>query len=398
MTSGISPAAERTTRFHTPVAANTRLRELVARGARVLPLVVDRPTESGLDSDTPPAYGQVGRTGVALDSIDDMRVLLSGIPLDKVSLTLSVDAVAAPLILLYQLVAEEQGVPAERLRGSVRNDVLKEFITPGGTCLFPPAPSMRLTRDVLRYCRTGLPRWDVVSVCGHQLAEAGADPAQEVAFALTNGIAYVRTAAAAGVFVPRLALCLADGGNQAAVLAKFRAARRIWTRAMVEQFGPDRAGRAVLRRRVPSPWGVAAPRTGRPWPRADDSQEIEAAAVTLMDDIEGLGGAVRAVERRFQSTALSADIRPPGLPRVATPGPEAHAAHRRQTERLAKLRAWRVQSAVDDALIRLERAARVDQNVMVPMRSALAASATVGEICETLRAVWGTYPSLPGGR
>ncbi|MFJ6053822.1 methylmalonyl-CoA mutase family protein [Streptomyces sp. NPDC092307] len=397
MTSGISPAAERTTRFHTSAAANLRLRQLFDRGARVLPLLVDRPTASGLDSDTASAYGQVARAGVALDSIDDMRVLLGGIPLDKVSLSLSVDAAAAPLILLYQLVAEEHGVPAERLRGSVRNDVLKEFITPDGTCLFPPAPSMRLTRDLLRYCRTALPRWDVVSVCGHELAEAGADPAQEVAFALANGIAYVRTAVTAGVFVPRLTFCLSGGGNQAEVLAKFRAARRIWARAMTEHFGPDLAGRAVLRRHVPSPWSLAATRTGRPWLRADASLEIETAALRLMHSIERIGGAVRAVECRFQSTALPPDSRVPG-PGVQAPGPEAHAAHLRQSERLAKLRAWRVQPSVDDALARLREAAEGDRNVMFPMRSALAASATVGEICETLRGVWGAYQPLPGRR
>ncbi|CAM5643611.1 methylmalonyl-CoA mutase family protein [Streptomyces avidinii] len=398
MPSGTSPAADRTTRFHTSAAANVRLRRLVDRGARVLPLLVDRPTESGLDSDMPSAYGQVARTGVALDSIDDMRVLLSGIPLDKVALSLSVDAAAAPLILLYQLVAEEHGVPAERLRGSVRNDVLKEFITPDGTCLFPPGPSMRLTRDLLGYCRTALPRWDVVSVCGHELAEAGADPAQEVAFALANGIAYVRTAVTAGVFVPRLTFCLSGSGNQAEVLAKFRAARRIWGRAMTEHFGPDLAGRAVLRCHVPPSWSVAAARTGRPWLRTDASQEIEASALRLMDSIERLGGAVRAVEYRFQSTALPPDSRPVGPSGVEAPGPEARATHLRQSERLAKLRAWRVQPTVDEALADLREAARGDRNVMLPMRAALAASATVGEICETLRGVWGTYQAPPGRR
>ncbi|MFG2619455.1 methylmalonyl-CoA mutase family protein [Streptomyces sp. NPDC048507] len=396
MTSGISPGAERTPRFSTSVSANTRLRELVDRGARVLPLLVDRPTESGLDSDAPFAFGHVGRAGVAVDSIDDMRVLLSGIPLDRVSLSLEVDAAAAPLILLYELVAEEHGVPAARLRGSVRGDVLKEFIAPGGTCLFPPAPSMRLTRDVLRYCRTSLPRWNVLSVCGHDLAEAGADPAQEVAFTLANGIAYVRTAVSAGMnadtFVPGLTFCLSDGDSQSEVLAKFRAARRIWTRAMNEQFGPDRAGRTVLRLGGPAPRITPSPGGGRPWRRADASREIEAAAVALMDSIERLGGAVRAVERRFQRTVLPREGRPPGPYGGQAPCPEARAAHRGQGERLAKLRAWRVQSSVDDALARLEEAARGNDNVMFPMRSALAASATVGEICRTLRGVWGTYP------
>ncbi|MFD9569481.1 methylmalonyl-CoA mutase family protein [Streptomyces sp. NPDC059982] len=397
MTPGISPATERTPRFSTSVSANARLRELVERGARILPLLVDRPTASGLDSDAPPALGHVGRAGVAVDSIDDMRVLLSGIPLDRVSLSLDVDAAAAPLILLYQLVAEEHGVPAARLRGSVRGDVLKEFITPGGTCLFPPAPAMRLTRDVLRYCRISLPRWDVLSVCGHDLAEAGADPAQEVAFALTNGIAYVRTAVSAGVnadtFVPGLTFCLSDGGSRTEVLAKFRAARRIWTRAVNEQFGPDRAGRTGPRPGGPSPGTAPPPRGGRPWRRADASREIEAAAVALMDSIERLGGAVRAVERRFQSTILPGNGHPPGPSGVEARGDEARAAHRGQSERLAKLRAWRVQSAVDDALARLAEAARGDGNVMFPMRSALAASATVGEICGTLRGVWGTHPT-----
>ncbi|MEU6310061.1 methylmalonyl-CoA mutase family protein [Streptomyces sp. NPDC047014] len=398
MTSGTFPAAERTTRFHTSAAANIRLRRLAGSGARVLPLLVDRPTRAGLDSDAPSAYGQVGRTGVALDSIDDMRVLLSGIPLDKVSLSLPVDAAAAPLVLLYGLVAEERGVPAERLRGSVRNDVLKEFITPDGTCLFPPAPSMRLTRDLLRYCRTALPHWDVVSVCGHDLAEAGAGPAQEVAFALANGLAYVRTAVSAGVFVPRVTFCLSGHGSQAGVQAKFRAARRLWARAMDEQFGPGVAAPAVLRRHVRAPWSVAAAGAARPWLRTDACQEIEAAALGLMNSIERLGGAVRAVESRFQSTALPPRGRPSGLPSAGAPGPEAHAAHLRQGERLAKLRAWRVQPSVDEALARLRRAARGDEDVMVPMRSALAASTTVGEICAALREVWGTYPPLPGRR
>ncbi|KKD10017.1 methylmalonyl-CoA mutase family protein, partial [Streptomyces sp. WM6391] len=210
----------------------------------------DLPTQMGHDSDAPIASGEVGKVGVAIDSIDDMRVLFGGIPLDKVSTSMTINAPASLLLLLYQLVAEEQGVSADKLTGTIQNDVLKEYIA-RGTYIFPPKPSLRLIADIFKYCRAEIPKWNTISISGYHMAEAGASPAQEIAFTLADGIEYVRTAVAAGMdvddFAPRLSFFFVARTTILEEVAKFRAARRIWARVMKEEFGAKNPKSLMLR-------------------------------------------------------------------------------------------------------------------------------------------------------
>lgn len=190
--------------FGTATESNARYKQLIANGTTGLSVAFDLPTQMGHDSDAAIASGEVGKVGVAIDSIDDMRVLFGGIPLDKVSTSMTINAPAALLLLLYQLVGEEQGVPADRLTGTIQNDVLKEYIA-RGTYIFPPGPSLRLIADIFKYCRAEIPKWNTISISGYHMAEAGASPAQEIAFTLADGIEYVRTAVAAGMDVDEFA-------------------------------------------------------------------------------------------------------------------------------------------------------------------------------------------------
>jgi len=193
--------------FGTAAESNSRYRELISHGTAGLSVAFDLPTQMGYDSDAPIATGEVGKVGVAIDSIEDMRELFAGIPLDKVSTSMTINAPAAVLLLLYQLVAEEQGISPTALSGTIQNDVLKEYIA-RGTYIFPPGPSLRLVSNTFAYCHDQLPRWNTISISGYHMAEAGATPAQEIAFTLSNGIAYVEAALAAGLavddFAPRL--------------------------------------------------------------------------------------------------------------------------------------------------------------------------------------------------
>ena len=179
--------------FGTAKESNERYQQLVANGTGGLSVAFDLPTQMGYDSDAPIAHGEVGKVGVAIDSIDDMRVLFDGIPLDEVSTSMTINAPAALLLLLYQLVAEEHGVPGDKLTGTIQNDVLKEYIA-RGTYIYPPAHSLRLITDIFAYCKTEVPRWNTISISGYHMAEAGATPAQEIAFTLADGIEYVRAA------------------------------------------------------------------------------------------------------------------------------------------------------------------------------------------------------------
>ncbi|MEU7422679.1 methylmalonyl-CoA mutase family protein [Streptomyces sp. NPDC040750] len=226
--------------FGTAAESNARYRRLIAHGTTGLSVAFDLPTQMGHDSDAPLAHGEVGKVGVAIDSVDDMRALFDGIPLDRVSTSMTINAPAALLLLLYQLVAEEQGVRAEQLTGTIQNDVLKEYIA-RGTYIFPPKPSLRLTADVFEYCAAEIPRWNTISISGYHMAEAGATPAQEIAFTLADAIEYVRTAIAAGMavddFAPRLSFFFVARTTLLEEVAKFRAARRIWARVMREEFG-----------------------------------------------------------------------------------------------------------------------------------------------------------------
>jgi len=220
--------------------SNERYHYLLAHGSTGLSMAFDLPTQLGLDSDDPRCLGEVGRTGVAIDSIDDMRMAFDGIPLDRVSTSMTINAPAAVLLLLYELVGEEQGVPADQLRGTTQNDILKEYIA-RGNFIYPPQGAIRLTTDLFSYCNERIPKWNTISISGYHFREKGASAVQEVAFTLANGIAYAQAALDAGLqvddFAPRLAFFFNGHNNVFQEDAKFRAARRMWARIMRERFG-----------------------------------------------------------------------------------------------------------------------------------------------------------------
>src|SRR5690348_12939444 len=226
--------------FATARESNQRYHQLIEAGTTGLSVAFDLPTQMGYDSDAAVAHGEVGKVGVAIDSIEDMRTLLDGIPLDRVSTSMTINAPAAVLLLLYQLVAEEQGITASALTGTIQNDILKEYIA-RGTYIYPPQPSLRLVADTFAYCRQELPRWNTISISGYHMAEAGATPVQEVAFTLANAKEYVRAALASGLavdeFAPRLSFFFVARTTLLEEIAKFRAARRLWARIMAEEFG-----------------------------------------------------------------------------------------------------------------------------------------------------------------
>ena len=230
--------------------SNERYRYLLSKGSTGLSMAFDLPTQLGLDSDNPRCLGEVGRTGVAIDTIDDMRTAFDGIPLDQVSTSMTINAPAACLLLLYELVGEEQGVPSEKLRGTTQNDVLKEYIA-RGNYIYPPAPTMRLTTDLFQYCQERVPRWNTISISGYHFREKGCSAVQEVAFTLSSGIAYVQAAIEAGLdvddFAPRLAFFFNGHNNVFQEVAKFRAARRMWAHIMRERFGAKNPKSTMLR-------------------------------------------------------------------------------------------------------------------------------------------------------
>ncbi len=230
--------------------SNERYRYLLSKGSTGLSMAFDLPTQLGLDSDNPRCLGEVGRTGVAIDTIDDMRTAFDGIPLDQVSTSMTINAPAACLLLLYELVGEEQGVPSQALRGTTQNDVLKEYIA-RGNYIYPPAPTMRLTTNLFQYCHERVPRWNTISISGYHFREKGSSAVQEVAFTLSSGIAYVQAAIDAGLsvddFAPRLAFFFNGHNNVFQEVAKFRAARRMWAHIMRDRFGATNPKATMLR-------------------------------------------------------------------------------------------------------------------------------------------------------
>jgi methylmalonyl-CoA mutase N-terminal domain/subunit len=226
--------------FGTALATNQRFKFLLASGQTGLSVAFDLPTQMGRDADHPLARGEVGRTGVAISSIEDMHLLLDGIPLGEVSTSMTINATAATLLCFYVAVADERGVPRDRLSGTIQNDILKEYVA-RGTYIYPPAASMRLVSDSFAFCGRELPRWNTISVSGYHIREAGSDAVQEVAFTLADGIAYVEAARAAGLevdaFAPRLSFFFNAHANLLEEVAKFRAARRLWARIMRDRFG-----------------------------------------------------------------------------------------------------------------------------------------------------------------
>jgi methylmalonyl-CoA mutase, N-terminal domain len=230
--------------------SNARYRYLLEKGQSGLSVAFDLPTQLGLDSDDPRAEGEVGKVGVAIDSLEDMAALFDGIPLDKVTTSMTINAPAAVLLLLYELVAERQGVPPAQLGGTIQNDILKEYAA-RGTYIFPPRPSMRLITDTFAYCQGHIPRWNMISISGYHIREAGATAAQEIAFTLADGIAYVEAAIKAGLdvdeFAPRLSFFFVSNPNFLEEISKFRAARRMWAKIMQERFAARKEPSMMLR-------------------------------------------------------------------------------------------------------------------------------------------------------
>jgi methylmalonyl-CoA mutase N-terminal domain/subunit len=430
----------------------------------------------GYDSDAPQATGEVGKVGVAIDSIEDMRILLDGIPLDRVSTSMTINAPAAILLLLYQLVAEEQGISPASISGTIQNDILKEYIA-RGTYIYPPQPSLRLVADTFAYCRREIPKWNTISISGYHMAEAGATPVQEIAFTLANAKQYVRAALGSGLavdeFAPRLSFFFVARTTLLEEIGKFRAARRIWARIMREEFGAtdprsqmlrfhtqtagvqltaqqpevnlarvtiqalaavlggtqslhtnaydeaialpsEKAARLALRTQQVLAYetdltGTADPLAGS-YAIESLTGEIEERTAELMARIEEFGGAVAAIEHGFQQAEIersayrvaaeidSGERVVVGVNKFAMAGPEPYeplrvdpAIEQEQARRLAALRDGRDGAEVARRLEELERAASGPGNLLYPMREALRARATVGEVCDALRAVWGVY-------
>jgi methylmalonyl-CoA mutase, N-terminal domain len=465
--------------FSSADETNRRFRLLLERGQTGLSVAFDLPTQLGLDSDHPLARGEVGRTGVAIDSIADMRALLRDIPLDTVSTSMTINAPAALLMLLYELVADEQGVEPARLSGTIQNDVLKEYIA-RGNYIFPARPSMRLTVDTFKYCTERLPRFNTISISGYHIREAGSTAAQEIAFTLANGIAYVQAAVDAGLgvdeFARRLSFFFNAHNNFFQEAAKFRAARTVWAEVMRERFGAaderslmlrfhaqtggstltaQQAENNIVRVAVQAFSAVCGSAQSLHTNAFDEAlalptehsatialrtQQIlaaEAGATDTADPLAGsyyvealtdalagqareliaavdeLGGAVAAIEAgwvqdqieqaafAYHQRVQSGEQVIVGVNRYAADEEEPIELHRidpeaerRQCERTAAVRAGRDQAAVSAALADVRAAAGSDTNLLVPMRAALHADATIGEVCQVLRDEWGTHDAL----
>jgi methylmalonyl-CoA mutase N-terminal domain/subunit len=455
---------------------NARFRYLLEHGQTGLSVAFDLPTQMGLDSDHPRAEGEVGKTGVAIDSIDDMARLLDRIPLDGVSTSMTINATAPILLLLYALVAEERGIPAASLSGTVQNDLLKEYAA-RGTYIYPPRPSMRIITDLFAYCGERIPKWNTISVSGYHMREAGATAVQEVAFTLADGIAYVQAAIDAGLevdrFAPRVSFFFACHMNFFEEVAKFRAARRMWSRIMSERFGATdpkslalrfhtQTGGATLTAQQPQnnivrtalealaavlggtqslhtnsfdealalPTEQAAkialrtqqvighetgvthtvdPMGGSYYVEAL-TNEVEERAWAYIDRIDRMGGAVEAIEAgfyqdeiaeaafRIQQGVESGERVVVGVNRFGDPDERPVEIQRigaeevaRQVERVRALRVSRDRDTVDRTLADVETAARGEGNLLPPMREALRARATLGEVSDVLRTVFGEH-------
>ncbi len=462
--------------YGTAEESNRRYRYLLENGQSGLSVAFDLPTQIGYDSDSPYAEGEVGKVGVAIDTLADMETLFEGIPLDKVSTSMTINAPAAVLLAMYIAVAEKQGVRPDQLTGTVQNDILKEYVA-RGTYIFPPEPSMRLVTDVFAYCAREVPRWNVISISGYHIREAGATAAQEVGFTLANGIAYVEAAIRAGLdvdaFAPQLSFFFNAHNDFFEEVAKFRAARRLWARIMRERFRArdprswmlrfhTQTGGSTLTAQQPlnnivrvtlqafaavcggtqslhtNSWdealalpteesvrvalrtqqiiayesGAAAtvdPLAGSYYVE-HLTNEIERQAMEYIAKIDEMGGAVRAIERGYmqreiQEAAYQYQRQVEGGERVIVgvnrfqveePPPVNllrvdPAVQEAQRRKLAAVKARRDQAAVDRALAALRAAARGTDNLMPPILEAVKAYATLQEICDVLRDVFGEY-------
>jgi len=462
--------------FGTAEETNQRFRELLAAGQTGLSVAFDLPTQMGYDSDAPVADGEVGRAGVAIDTVDDLARLFEGIPLDEVSTSMTINATAATLLAMYIVVAEEQGVPRAALRGTVQNDVLKEYIA-RGTYIYPVEPSLRLITDVFRFVADEGMNFNPISVSGYHMREAGCTAVQEIAFTLANGLEYLDRTAQAGLDVnaiaARTSFFFAAHNDLFEEVAKFRAARRLWATLLRERYGADdracqlrfhtQTGGSTLTAQQPlnnvvrvAVQALAATLGGTQslhtnafdealaLPSADSARlalrtqqilahesgvaqtadplggsyyvealtgELESAARALLDEIVSLGGAARAVESGFFQDAIAQaayehqrmvergervvvgvndyleDEPPPAIP-----SPDYSLLAERQKAKVAEVRASRDQAAYADALSTLREAATTTgAGLMEPILAAVSARATVQEISDVLRDIWGTF-------
>ena len=462
--------------FGTAEETNRRFRSLLDAGQTGLSVAFDLPTQMGLDSDSPAAAGEVGKVGVAIDGLEDMRTLAEGLPLGEVSVSMTINSTASILLLLYQLAAEEQGVPPEKIRGTVQNDILKEYIA-RGTYIYPPAPSMRLVTDLFAYCGRELPNWNTISVSGYHIREAGATAAQEIAFTLANGIAYVEAAQAAGLqadsFAPRLSFFWNSHNHLFEEAAKFRAARRMWAQIMKDRFGARSAAAQRMRFHVQTAGstltaqqpennivrtavqaaaavlggaqslhanaydealGLPTENSARLALRtqqvlAEESgltdtadplagsyyvesltDRLQEAASRLIAEIDRRGGAAAAIEAGYQQgeieeaayrTSVRIETGEQGVVGVNRHadrgGPEAEIMavdpdlERAQRERTAARKAARRGGGAARAVEEVRAAAGTGDNLMYPMKAALAAGASLGEVSDALRAVFGLH-------
>ncbi|MEA1903574.1 MAG: methylmalonyl-CoA mutase family protein [Actinomycetota bacterium] len=462
--------------FGTAEETNRRFKDLLEAGQTGLSVAFDLPTQMGLDSDHGLAVGEVGKVGVAIDSLDDMRRLFDGIPLADVSTSMTINSTAPILLLLYQLVAEEQGVGADQLRGTIQNDILKEYVA-RGTYIYPPRPSMRLITDVFEYADANLPLWNTISISGYHIREAGATAAEELAFTIANGLAYVDAAVAAGLdvdsFAPRLSFFWNGHNDFFEEVAKFRAARRIWARHMREDVGAEspkswamrfhtqtagstltaqqplnnvvrttvQALAAVLggtqslhtnsydealglptddsallalrtQQVLAHESGVAAtvdPLAGSYFVE-ELTNQLETKAEGLLTHIAGMGGAVNAIEEGWMQAQIeesayreaqrqgSGESVVVGVNRFTSEDSEPipvlevdPALEHGQKARLATWRAHRNKSAYSEAIDNVRSAADSETNLMGPIKGALQAGATVGEVSDVLRESFGVY-------
>jgi methylmalonyl-CoA mutase N-terminal domain/subunit len=462
--------------FGTAEESNRRYAYLLSQGTTGLSVAFDLPTQMGLDSDHPMAVGEVGRVGVAVASLADMEVLFRGIPLDKVSTSMTINSTAAILLCLYALVADKQGANRKKLSGTIQNDILKEYIA-RGTYIYPPRPAMRIITDVFAWAGSEMPEWNTISISGYHIREAGSTAVQELAFTFANAIAYIQAAIDAGMavdaFAPRLSFFFNSQNGFLDEIAKFRAARRIYARLMRERFGardprsmmlryhvqtagssltaqqPDvniirtaiqamaavlggcqslhtnsrdealglpteESARIALRTQQIIAQESGVTNTADP---AGGSEAIEALTDSIEEGvraylatIDEMGGTLRAIETGFvqneiQTAAYSWQREVESGARVVVGVnrfqlPQEHQAaalrldpesERTQVERLRQVRASRSQVIVDQKLAVLEETARSTGNLMPPILESAACYATVGEISDRLRAVFGEY-------
>lgn len=464
--------------FGTAEETNKRFLYLLSQGQTGLSVAFDLPTQMGYDSDHPMAKGEVGRVGVAINTIEDMEVLFNNIPLDRVSTSMTINATAAILLAMYLVLAERRGIPWERLEGTIQNDILKEYVA-RGCYIYPPEPSMRIITDIFAFCKDHVPRWNTISISGYHIREAGANAIQEVAFTLANGIAYVQAAIDAGLnvdsFSSRLSFFFNVHNNFLEEIAKFRAARRLWARIMKNRFGAKDPRSLLLRFHTQTAGctltaqqpennivrvaiqALAAVLGGTQSLHTNARDEalslpteesarialrtqqiiayesgvtdtvdplggsycieyltnrIEEEALRYIEKIDEMGGAVKAIESgyiqkeieesayRYQMEIEKKErivvgvneflMEEEPISNILKVDPELE---RLQCERLNAFKRKRNYNNVERALKRISDAARGKENLMPPIIEAVKAGATLGEISDALRAVFGEYRS-----